>query len=125
MNKRLEKFSKLIEQRRRAKAVEPAEIQNAPVDVAAGKVAAPVVPDLTAAEEPAPVPEEPVAEEPAPVEESTPVEESPVDSAPVPEEPVAEEPVPVEEPVAEEPVVPETPNRSRKRRGKKSKDAEE
>lgn len=116
MNKRLEKFSKLIEQRRRAKAVEPAETQTAPVDVAAGKVTAPVAPELPAVEEPAQVPEEPVAEEPASVEEPAPVEEPLVEdaTAPVPEEPVAEEPA-----------VSETPNRSRKRRGKKSKDAEE
>ena len=125
MNKRLEKFRKLIEQRRPAKAVEPAETQNVSVGVAAGKVAAPVAPELPAVEEPVQAPEVPVAKEPAPVEESASVEESPVDSATVPEEPVAEEPVPVEEPVAEEPVVSETPNRSRKRRGKKSKDAEE
>lgn len=121
MNKRLEKFSKLIEQRRRAKAVESAEIQNASVGVVAGKVSVPVAPELPAVEEP-------VAEESASVEESTPVEESlgEYSPVPVPEVPVAEESVPVpEEPVAEEPVVPETPNRSRRRRGKKSKDAEE
>lgn len=111
MNKRLEKFSKLIEQRRLTKADKTLK---ATADVQPAVASAPVTLELPAVEEPAPVTDV-TPEEPVPVEAVAPVEESPVEVAAA---------VPAE-PVTEEPVVSETPNRSRNRRGKKSKDSEE